>query len=64
MAWTAEQWREHRRAKGKVNHATVLPKSIAEAGRELQAMIDCPARDWPLSKWGHPQTVAEIMQHE
>ena len=62
MPWTAEQWRAKRAAACKSNHATALPASVAETGRELQAMIDCPARDWPTSKWGRPLTVQEVMR--
>ena len=46
MSWTAEQWREHRAAQGKINHATVLPASTLETGRELRDMMEMPLRDF------------------
>jgi hypothetical protein len=65
MPWTAEQWRQYRHANGvrpkfgggpreagKGSNETVLPPSIAETGQELKAMMECPALDWPTSKWG------------
>lgn len=55
MAWTAEQWRA-KRAKERDERFydkddPFLHPRFIEAGRELQAMMDCPACDWPNSKW-------------
>lgn len=52
--WTAADWREKRRQKGippKADMPTILPQSILDEGRELQAMMDMPALDWPTSKY-------------
>lgn len=54
--WTPEKARRRRELKGGTpigKRETRLSKHIPLAGRELQAMLDCPARDWPTSKWAN-----------
>ena len=60
MAWTAEQWREHRqnvkgvrprfqggpREAGKGDQPTQLPQSIYETGRELTKMMRMPQAEF------------------
>lgn len=61
--WTAEEWRNYRRAKGippKSDMPTIIPPHVTAAGKELALMMACPILDWPTDLYAARDTTAPL----